>query len=264
METMIELSKKDTKIAIANGSLRSFLVKKQQWIHQPTDPGWGKSDDEMFPVIGPTNAVKSQIETPKGISSLDQHGILRALDWVLILQSEVSALFEKRYTANTQIKNPKYPGKSDVPFLHWTYDFVLKKRFVLDEQGLLVQFTIDADQAMPFQMGYHPAFRLETKEVSINCSDQNFSFDQIFKSGEKAFPLKNCHELTLIDGKKRKLMIKTEGFGHFMCWTEVSSMICIEPITHYPVDFDLSQFSAEAFHINEKGTVSFSFWLIPK
>lgn len=264
MEGTLELFAKDAKIAISNGSLRTFEFKKQQWIHQPTDPGWGKSDDEMFPVIGSTNSVKHQIQTPNGLSSLDQHGILRALQWKLIGQNETAALFEKRYLAATQVPNPKYPEKSDAAFLHWPYDFVVRKRFLLEEQGLMVQFTIEAPEGMPFQMGYHPAFKLISKDVSIICSDQSFSFDQIFKSGGNAFPLKNCHELTLVDGKKRKLLVKSEGFGHFMCWTEVPNMLCIEPITHYPLDFKLNDFSAEAFHINKKGQANFSFWLIPK
>jgi galactose mutarotase-like enzyme len=264
MKTLIELSDKNASVSIDKGSLRTFRFKKQQWIHQPNDPGWDKSDDEMFPIIGPSISVNHQVQTPNGSSWLDQHGILRALEWKLIGQNDTSALFEKSYTANSQIENPKYPIKSDVPFLTWPYDFIVRKRYELQDQGLMVQFIIDAAIAMPFQMGYHPAFRLETKEVSIVCSDQSFSFDQIFKSGGKAFPLKNCHELTLVDGKKRKLLIKSEGYGHFMCWTEVSNMLCIEPITHYPIDHDLANFSSEAFHINEKGSATFAFWMIPK
>lgn len=264
METIVRLSKKDTDVAIADGSLRSYLVKKQQWIHQPSEPGWNKSDDEMFPIIGPAPKANYEVTTAEGSAKLDQHGILRALEWVLIGQNETAALYEKKYQANTKVNNPKFPEKSELPFLYWPYDFIVRKRFVLEEQGLLIQFSIEAAQNMPLQMGYHPAFKLESKNVTLVCSDQSFGFDQIFKSGGKAFPLKNCHELTLIDGKKRKLLIKSEGFGHFMCWTEVSNMLCIEPITHYPLDFDFNHFASEAFHINEKGIANFSLWLFPK
>ena len=50
--------------------------------------------------------------------------------------------------------------------------------------------------------------------------------------GNRAFQVANCNTIILQD--KKELRITTVGFEHFMLWTEVSNMICIEPITFYP------------------------------
>jgi len=55
---------------------------------------------------------------------------------------------------------------------------------------------------------------------------------QILAVGSRAFEVPNHNSITLKDEKT--LTIETEGFGHFMCWTEVENMVCIEPITFYP------------------------------
>ena len=44
----------------------------------------------------------------------------------------------------------------------------------------------------------------------------------------------NANEVKLIKKEGYNLAIKTKGFNNFMLWTEVSNMLCIEPITAYP------------------------------
>ena len=50
--------------------------------------------------------------------------------------------------------------------------------------------------------------------------------------GSRALQVPNESSIILKD--QLELTIKTEGFEHFMLWTEVPNMICIEPITFYP------------------------------
>ena len=51
---MITLRNDNSLVKIDNGELVSFTVNGIEFIHQKGNKGWCKSDDEMFPVIGPT------------------------------------------------------------------------------------------------------------------------------------------------------------------------------------------------------------------
>lgn len=258
MSVSVQLEVGKLKALIIDGSLRSFQKKKQEWIHHPDAAGWNKSDDEMFPVIGATSSVDYQLYMDDKKAFLDQHGLIRALKWSLIGSNEHSALFEVRYTQNTSVSNPKFPLKSPQKTLQWPYSFVMRKHFSLSDNKLTIRFEVEAPEGMPYQMGYHPAFKLESTEVVLQCSDQKHPFEEIFKAGHGAYPLLNCSEVILSDGRRRKLHISTEGFGHIMCWTEVKNMICIEPITHYPAQFDLSRFEKDSFKVPENGKRTFS------
>ncbi len=68
---------------------------------------------------------------------------------------------------------------------------------------------------------------------------RQFHLDSILAAGSRALEVADCQSVILKDQKK--LSIKTEGFNHFMLWTEVRNMICIEPITFYPYAVDQMQ-----------------------
>jgi galactose mutarotase-like enzyme len=85
---------------------------------------------------------------------------------------------------------------------------------------------------MPFMLGYHPAFKLHSTNPTIIADQQKISLDEVLEVGNRALLVENCTSITLQDEKD--ITIETEGFGHFMCWTEVRNMVCIEPISFYP------------------------------
>jgi galactose mutarotase-like enzyme len=186
----------------------------------------------MFPIIGPTNEAKFQVQTPKDIAIQDQHGLLRELEYERIAFSENEAVFLKKYSAHTPVANSKYPEKSNKQFLFWTYDFDFQKKFELKTHGLEISFTVSAERDTPFMLGYHPAFKLYSDNPAIVANDETISLNQILEVGSRAMQVKNCQEIILKDQKELK--IRTEGFGNFMLWTEVANMLCIEPITFYP------------------------------
>lgn len=219
-------------VTIDAGELISFLVNEVEVIHQKGDPGWGSSDTEMFPVIGPTTQVKYQIPTPLGVAKQDQHGILRELRYTCILKQDHIATFEKTYTAETAILNSKYPLKSDQKWLSWPYDFTFTKTFVLGENGLTVSFEIKAPIGMPFMLGYHPAFKLYGDSAQINANNYNVSLQEVLDAGASAYVLKNA---TAIHVKSNyDLELTTKGFPHMMLWSPTTNMMCVEPITWYP------------------------------
>ena len=226
------LSAGNQTVRIASGELVGYEVDGHEFIHQKGSPGWSSADTEMLPIIGPVNEADFQVQVPKGIASQDQHGHLRQFPYELVSSSKTDALFTKEYKAGTPIKNSKYPEKSTAEALDWPYSFRFDKHFKLHDDFLEVTFTISGDGDMPFMLGYHPAFKLHSQNPMIRTKDKEISLDEVLAVGSRALEVPNHTEITLMDEKE--ITIKTEGFGHFMCWTEVRNMVCIEPITFYP------------------------------
>ena len=89
---------------VLRGELISFQKDNQEYIHQKGSKGWGNSDIEMFPVIGPTSKNKYTVHTKNGDAIQDQHGMLREMEYSLISSDESSAGFIKKYKKNTKIR----------------------------------------------------------------------------------------------------------------------------------------------------------------
>lgn len=232
---MITLKLANQTVKLDQGEFVSYAVNEYEYIHQKGSPGWGSSDTEMFPVIGPTSAANFKVWTPKGDAVQDQHGILRELDYELVEQSATTAIFQKKYTANTKVTNSKYPEKSSVSELHWPYDFQFQKIIHLKKEGVEITFKITAEEGMPFMFGYHPAFKTESSATAIGISEsEKITVLEVQAAGSMAYHVANSTAITL--HTKHPLEIETEGFGQFMFWTEVDTMVCIEPITFYPYD----------------------------
>ncbi len=233
---MIQLQFENQWAKIDAGELVGYQVDGHEFIHQKGSPGWRSSDTEMFPIIGPTAEADFKVTTPKGDAVQDQHGLLREMEYRLRSQSDTKAMFQKEYIAGTTIKNSKYPKKSTEGELSWPYNFQFKKHFELTGKGLEITFTISGDEGMPFMLGYHPAFKLHSKNPMINAGAKAITLPDVLAVGSRALQVPDCDQIILKD--ERELLIKTQGFGHFMLWTEVPNMVCIEPITFYPYTVD--------------------------
>jgi len=227
-----ELVLDNQNVLVEAGELISYKIDGHEFIHQKGSPGWRSSDTEMFPIIGPTNEAGFQVATPKAKALQDQHGLLRELDYKLKTSDLTTAIYQKSYSANMQVANSKYPEKSTAETLFWPYEFRFQKSFSLSEKGLEISFKISGEERMPFMLGYHPAFKLHIENPSIVANEKIISLEEVLAVGNRAYQVANCENILLKDEKN--LSIKTEGFGHFMLWTEVPNMVCIEPITFYP------------------------------
>ncbi|WP_103863988.1 aldose epimerase [Aquimarina sp. I32.4] len=236
MSDKIRLHTIDEKnnVIIDRGELVSFTVDSIEIMHQKGDPGWGNTEIEMFPIIGATKDNEFSIQTPKGNAKLDQHGILRAIEYSLKEKSDNKASFYKKYKANTLISNPKFPKKSMQQWLDWPYDFEFIKTFELSEKGLKITFEIRCEEDMPLMLGFHPAFKVYNQEAILVTNKKEIVITDILEAGASAYLLDKCKEITLKNNGDIRLTITTNGFRHIMLWTEVTNMICIEPITFYP------------------------------
>ena len=229
---MTTLKHKDHEVKIEVGELVGYQVDGHEFMHQKGNPGWRSVDTEMFPLIGPTNEADFKVKTPKGFAVQDQHGLLREMEYELMEHTASKAVFSKKYTANTTVLNSKYPEKSTAEKLSWPYDFEFVKTFELTGDALEVTFTISGEEGMPFMLGYHPAFMLHSKNAIISTTSQDITIPEVMAVGSRALQVPKTDTITLKDEKS--IQITSEGFSHFMLWTEVPNMVCIEPITFYP------------------------------
>lgn len=257
MSSKVFLKTKDCLVIIEKGELISFQKDNQEYIHQKGNKGWRNSDDEMFPVIGPTVKNNFRVHTKNGDAILDQHGLLRELDYSLVSSHKNSAKFIKKYEKNTQITNSKFPKKSSEKKLFWPFSFTFEKSFTLDNDVLKITFIINSDEGMPFMLGYHPAFLLsDTGNETLEASSEKITLEDVYKAGSNAFPVLGTEKITLKNIDKNDLEITTKGFHNFMLWTEVDNMLCIEPITQY-TSYTNQKFSEDNMSIS-KGQNFFS------
>lgn len=257
MSSTVFLKNKDCKVSIEKGELISFLKNNKEYIHQKGSKGWRKSDDEMFPVIGPTSENNYRMHTKKGDAIQDQHGLLRELEYNLISSNENSAKFVKEYKKNTQITNSKFPLKSTEKNLFWPFDFIFEKHLTLENDVLKIDFIITAEVGMPFMLGYHPAFLLSnTGNDTLFANGKKITLEEIYEVGHNAFPVLNTDKIILENSDRNHLEITTKGFNNFMLWTEVDNMLCIEPITQYTSYTD-QKFSEDNMSLS-KGKNEFS------
>ncbi|MCM4151643.1 aldose epimerase [Arenibacter sp. N53] len=245
---MVSLKLHNQIVGIDAGELVGYKVHGHEYIHQKGSPGWRNSDTEMFPIIGPTIEANFRVTTPKGNAIQDQHGLLREMEYELVSQTKTKAVFSKIYVSGTQIKNSKFPAKSTEEYLAWPYDFEFLKSYEIMEKGLKIQFKIRGEEGMPFMLGYHPAFKLHSENVTIQAGDRTITLQEVLAAGSRALPILECNSITLLD--IGGLGIKTEGFGNFMLWTEVPNMLCIEPISFYPYAVRQEQLHTGFLNIN--------------
>lgn len=261
MVTLISSDKKSV-VKIDAGELVSFIRDNEEIMHQKGNPGWRNTDTEMFPIIGPTAAANFTVTTPKGACIQDQHGVLRELHYNLINSSSCTAVYQKKYNANTNVKNAKFPEKSSKEFVFWPYNFSFKKSYELTNTLLKITFEIEAEKGMPFMLGYHPAFMLNgnLNEI-ITSKNQQISIPEIMKGGDTAFPIINSEEITLTKTTGLNINIKTTGFHNFMLWTPAKNMLCIEPITSYP--YTEGEFLSEKLFTTSTGIDTFEVIINP-
>tara|TARA_R110001606_G_scaffold194457_4_gene342212 strand:- start:1818 stop:2603 length:786 start_codon:yes stop_codon:yes gene_type:complete len=250
MSNITTLKVGNQTVTIEGGELVGYQVSGHEFMHQKGNPGWRSVDTEMFPIIGPTNEAGFKVSTPKGVAIQDQHGLLREMTYTITQSTESKAVFIKKYQANKEVINSKYPAKSSTEKLSWPYDFEFNKTFELKDDELVITFTIAGDQGMPFMLGYHPAFMLHSKNPIISVGDKDISIDEVMAVGSRALQVPNTNVISLSDEKK--LQISTEGFKHFMLWTEVPNMVCIEPITFYPYEVKQENLADGFMHLTNK------------
>ena len=250
----------ELRAEISAGELTSFRRGEHEFMHSPDEPGWGHSDTEMFPVVGPTAEIGYRVQVPRGNALQDQHGLLREMPYSLVSVTPATAILEKTYKAGTPVANSKYPKRSSARWLVWPYSFRFEKRFTLRPDALEVAFEVTGDVDMPFMIGYHPAFNLQSADARVTGCGRVASLAEVLAVGDRALEMAGCETLVLED--TRRLELRSTGFGHFMLWTPDPGMICIEPVTYYPGSRPQAEMH-EGFQYLERAPRHFSLTLTP-
>ena len=223
-------------VQVDSGKIASYTIDGFEYVHQRAT-GWSHSDTEMFPIIGPTAKADYRVQVNDSKVVLDQHGLLREFPYKHLLSEGELSKWVKKYQAFTELTNSKYPENSPETVQFWPYDFTFTKSFGFNEKGLEITFEIEADKKMPFMLGYHPAFKINPAyKTELIVDQQIHTLQNVLDVGSKAYEI--AHSTRLILKNEKSIAIETEGFNHFMCWTEVPEMLCIEPITFYPGSVD--------------------------
>lgn len=223
-------------VQVDSGKIASYTIDGFEYIHQRAT-GWPNSDTEMFPIIGPTAKADYRVQVNDSKVVLDQHGLLREFPYEHLISEGELSKWVKKYKAFTELTNSKYPENSPETVQFWPYDFTFTKSFGFNEKGLEITFEIEANEEMPFMLGYHPAFKINPAyDTKFAVGEQEYTIQDVLNSGSKAFEIADSTRILLKN--ERSIVIETEGFNHFMCWTEVPEMLCIEPITFYPGSVD--------------------------
>jgi len=256
----IILTRPGLRVEIRGGELSGFRTGSHEFMHSPEQPGWGHADTEMFPIVGPTADAGYRVQVPRGNALQDQHGLLRELDYTLVSATQTTAVLEKTYQAGTPVANSKFPGRSTARWLVWPYSFRFEKRFTLLPDALEVAFEVSGDVDMPFMVGYHPAFHLQTAEARVVGCGRTISLAEVLAAGDRAYEVPGCETLVLEDS--RRLELCSQGFGHFMLWSPHPGMICIEPVTYYPYSRPQAEMH-EGFEYLEREPRHFSLTLRP-
>ncbi len=257
---MVTLRQGLQTVQIDQGELVSFRVGETEYMHQKGQPGWGHTDAEMFPIIGPTEKAGYRVQVPRGNAIQDQHGLLRELTYDLENKTDTSASYIKVYKAGTLVANSKYPERSKARQLLWPFSFKFQKCFEHTDTGLKIGFVVSGDRDMPIMLGYHPAFSLQSPNARVVSSDTSFSLEEVMAVGDRALEVADTDTLVLEDLSKIK--IKTRGFGHFMLWSPSPNMICVEPVTFYPYAVE-QPLLHEGFQFLEGENTKFEVELIP-
>lgn len=212
------------------GTLKSLQYKKKEYMHNPAHPWWGHSAIEMFPVIWSTSAQDYKVETPRGIWYLDQHGFVRDCEYTYVYHETDSAVFRLDYTADTQIKNSKYPHRSSLEYLSWPYNVCLTKTYTVTENWLEISFLIECEDDMPYMFGYHPAFVLSWNQTEII---NNIPLTDIMKTWDDSYVFEKTKKMTLTYEDGQCLEMSHDWFWHTVAWCPIGTMLCLEPVTWY-------------------------------
>lgn len=221
-------------VEITNGELTSYVKDGEELIHQK-EKGWGSSDTEMFPIIGPTVKNNYEVETIKGNCFQDQHGLLRELVYQEVTKEQNSVSYLKMYVADTKVKNTKFiQKKSTQEYVSWPYSFNFLKTLTLLDDSLIIEFKFESEKSMPYMLGYHPAFKLVNEEANILAKGETITLKQVIDRGNSALHLDNISEINLIKPRGLSLNFKSIGFDNYTLWSPDASMVCIEPISQIP------------------------------
>ncbi len=194
--------------------------------------GWQNSEITMFPIVG--RAVGDRITIDGVEYPMTQHGIYRYLPskhnrahGAAVNEFDVT----QEYAAGTEVASNK--GKAVFPF-----GYTLTKQFAVMSLGREKRLDVSFDpwnssmqSAMPYAIGWHPAFRA-VGETVITVGSKEYTLEEIkAASKEGAVVIEGATDATY-RSEIGSASISTTDFGNMQLWSpEGQKLVCIEPIS---------------------------------
>ena len=230
----------DTKGA----ELKQLLKGNQNYIWEIDTQYWDKTSPILFPIVGRLKSDTYTIDEKK--YSLPRHGFARNFNFEMVNHSENEVVF--RLIENEETLKI-YP-----------FQFELELKYILNENTLILKYSVKnkSKTLMPFSIGAHPAFALNT-----NLDAYTLVFDQeellvrhelkndYFSGATSQIPLQDhqlqlsydlfekdaivlksfqSKEIMLLKNQVPYLSFRLEDFPHLGIWTKANApFLCIEP-----------------------------------
>jgi galactose mutarotase-like enzyme len=244
MIVLIQNQKFSAKINSLGAELISLNNGDKNFIWTIDELYWNKTSPILFPIVG---RLKNDSYISNRVKySLSRHGFARNFEFLIIDKKENSVTFSL---------NENHETLAQYPFL-----FELQICYTLEDNKLVISYIVknNSDQEMPFSIGAHPAFAIdsdlanytiqfENDEELITHELENEQFSGKTKSinlKNKTLPLsyslfeKDAIVLKKMESKniiilKNQLPYLKINFGDFPnlgIWTKKNApFLCIEP-----------------------------------
>lgn len=224
--------------------LVEFQSKGSNCIWTIDERFWDKTSPVLFPIVG---RLKNDTYTFSGKQyNLPRHGFARNYEFEVFSKSESSVIFSLKENEKTL---EIYP-----------FRFELRLEYTLLESTLEIKYRVknNSEAAMPFSIGAHPAFAIDScfedytlsfenddvllshelenenfsgKTYSIELQNRNLPLSYSFFEKD-AIVLKkfNSEKITILKNNIPYLAVKVAGFPNLGIWTKPKApFLCIEP-----------------------------------
>lgn len=218
------------------------IVEKQDILWEKNEDIWKFKAPFLFPKVGSLQPNRYEVDGQK--YELANHGFLRTSMFEIEEDGEDFAVLLFSSTHETKVQYP--------------FDFEVRITYKLIEKNvdIKVEITNKSVVEMPFEFGYHPAFKTEkytqTKIVFPTQLVERYSFynkpelkikrktrnvihlAQRFFDRRHTMIYKGINSEYVLFTPNYKLKMETKDFPYVAVWSSDESFVCVEPWSNLP------------------------------
>jgi galactose mutarotase-like enzyme len=201
--------------------------------------GWpNNSELVMFPIVGAAPEGKLTIRG-KQFEVAARHGPSRYLPWEITGTGENIVIMRQSYRGNTEVVAPG-KGRSILPYSH-----ELEKTYKLDKDGSLsfeLAVKNTSDEVLPFQVGWHPTFRVPKDLTGENPPRLSVSAVPAVPDAVTLENIRLAEGNVMLFEESTAILYKSgefnlffsHRFGNTLVWNKGDGFLGIEPISSVP------------------------------
>lgn len=182
----------NVEISSNGAEIKKIVYNNIDYLHNSDPKYWGRSAPLLWPNIGTIKNDKAMINGTE--YPMKKHGFLRDTECELYLQKEDSITFKA--------------SSNDETLKLYPFNFTILITYKLVENKIIstLKFTNYSKEAMPFNLGLHPAFKVPLYE------DEKFEDYQIIfgKTGTYEMPVVNLNDGTIDFMQRNKSFVNMD------------------------------------------------------